>query len=104
MHVAIDKSKRCRARLALSTSLVLVAFLRVFTTSDVFSGNATMYYSYTRGMLRSWLLTGSFAALAAVVVVPVFWQGSKWQLPKAGVLFVLAALVLFVCASMIREY
>lgn len=102
--MAIDKTRKCRVRLTLSAALVVIAALRVVTTSFVFSGNATLYYRFVRGMFRTWLITGSFAALAAVIVVPVFWQGSRRQWPIAGALFALAALVLPVCISVLREF
>ena len=84
--------------------MVALAVLRILTSSFVFSGNASLYYGFVRGMSRNWLITGSFAAVAAVVIVPVFWQGSKRQLAVAGGLFVLAALVLLGCISFIREF
>ena len=84
--------------------MVVLATLRVLTASFAFSGNMTMYYRFMQGMLRSWLITGSLAAIAAVVVTPVFWRGSKRQLVMAGVIFVLAVLVLVVCMSVIHEY
>jgi hypothetical protein len=98
------KDRKCRARLALSAAMVLFAAFRVLTASFVFSGNATMYYRFVQGMLRSWLITGSLAAVGAVVVLPVFWRGSRWQLVMAGVFFVLAVLVLVVCMSVIHQY
>jgi hypothetical protein len=84
--------------------MVVLAVLRVLGSSFVFSGNATLYYRFVQGMLRYWLITGSFAAVGVVVVVPVFWQGSRWQLPVAGILFALAGLALLLCMSIIRQY
>jgi type IV secretory pathway VirB2 component (pilin) len=84
--------------------MVALAILRILTASFAFSGNAESYYRFVRSVLRNWLITGSFAAVAAVVVVPVFWRGSKRQLPMARFLFVLAALVLLVCVFIISEY
>jgi hypothetical protein len=84
--------------------MVVLALLRLLGSSIVFSGRATLYYRFVQSMLRYWLITGSLAAVGAVVVVPVFWQGSRWQLPLAGILFTLASLALFVCMCIIREY
>src|ERR1017187_5972549 len=100
----ISKDRKCRARLALSAAMVVLAAFRVLTTSFVFSGNTLMYYRFVQGMLRSWLITGSLAAIAAVVVLPVFWRGSRRQLVMASGLFVLAVLVLLVSVSVIRQY
>jgi hypothetical protein len=101
---AMSKESMCLARLTLSGALIVLALFRCFRLSLVFSGDAIMYYRLVRVMLRFWLITGSFAAVAAVVVVPVFWQGSRWQLPLAGAFFTLAALLLLVCMSGIHQY
>ena len=88
----------------LGSGMVVFTLLRLFTASSVFSGNATMYYRFVLGRFWFWLITGSLATVGAVVVVPVFWKGTGWQLPLAALLFVLASLVLLVCMSAIREY
>ena len=100
----IDKGRKCRARLALGAAMVALGGLRGFASSFIFSGNAESYSRFVRSMFTNWLITGSCAAGAAVVVVPVFWQGSKRQLAMAGFLFLLAALVFVLCISVIRDY
>lgn len=91
-------------RLELGGAALALALLRVFTASFTFSGDAVMYYRHVKGMFRSWLITGALAAIAAVVVSPVFWRGSWSRVSLAAILFLLSTLVLLMCMSVLRTY
>jgi hypothetical protein len=99
-----DRQQECQTRLVLGAAMVVLAAWRIFTCSFVFSGDATLYYRFVRGMFRYWLVTGSFAAVGAVVIVPIFWRGSRPQIQMGAMLTVLAALAILMCSSIIREY
>ena len=100
----MHKDDKCATRLKLSAAMVVFAIVRVVHSSFVFSGDATSYYRFVQGVFRRWLITASFAAVALVVVIPVFWQGSRRQVALAGMVFTLAGLVLLLCKSILREY
>jgi len=84
--------------------MVVLAAWRIFTCSFAFSGDATLYYRFARGMFRYWLVTGSFAAVGAVVIIPVLWHGAGPQILIGAILLVLAALALLMCSSVMRGF
>jgi hypothetical protein len=91
-------------RLRVSGAALAVALFRVFTASFAFSGDAVMYYRHVRGTFRSSLITGTLAAIATVVVIPVFWRGSWSQVSLAAMLFLVSTLVFLLCLPVLRQY
>jgi hypothetical protein len=49
------------------------------------------------------LLGGCLAGTALVIVLPIFWRGTPWQVPLAFVLLWLPGLVLFMALSFLKE-
>jgi hypothetical protein len=99
----IKENNRGQTRLVSAGVLIAFALLLAVTTSFVFSGDATAHAWYIAGQTRHWLIIGGLSAVAGVVLVPLLWQGTRWQLVLASALLLLIGLILFVCVTMIRS-
>ena len=98
-----NEHNRRQTRLVSAGVLIAFALLLAVRTSFVFSGDAAAHGRFVAGQTRHWLIISGLSAVAAVVLVPLLWQGSRLQLILASVLLALIALILFVCITMIRS-